>query len=229
MSAPYFTFMPLHRHFDGGFGAIGDAFKEAGDQLGRTPTNDTHKHLPVAYLYRHAIEMYLKSMIVIIHKKFDDSSQSPLVLYRRKRRPFDTVHTLAGLWDCLNGLLDQHRVAIKATSFALCDELDTCESWLRRIDNDDPGGTLLKYATSGNQVADRHKESFKPINEIFDEKTDSAENFVKALVLEHSSGSVEAYMLDYSPIQELRETVLKCADFLSAVHFAMRCDLTDGL
>ena len=94
MSAPYFTFMPLHRHFDGGFGAIGDAFKEAGDQLGKSPINDIHKHLPLAYLYRHAIEMYLKSMIVIIHKKFDDSSQPPLVLYRHKRRPFDTVHTL---------------------------------------------------------------------------------------------------------------------------------------
>jgi hypothetical protein len=229
MNAPYFTFMPLHRHFDGGFGAIGDAFKEAGDQLGKTPTNDVHRHLPATYLYRHAIEMYLKSMIVIIHEKFDRSSQPPLVLYRRKRRPFDSVHTLAGLWDCLKGLLDQHTVAIKATSFELWDELDTCESWLHRIDADDPSGTLLKYAKSGNQVADRDKESFKPINEVFDENTNSTQNFVKALVLEHSSGSVEAYMLDYSPIRELQETVLKCADFLSAVHFAMRCELTDGL
>lgn len=228
MKAPYFTFMPLHRHFDGGFGSIADAFKEAADRLGSTPTNDIHEHLPISYLYRHAIEMYLKSMIVIIHKKFGTSSK-PQVITKRGLKPFDTVHTVAGLWDCLKSLMNQHASALRATSITFWDELNDCENWLRRIDADDPVGTLLKYAASGNQSADHEKESFKVITDCLIEETRTSGGFVKALVLEGSDGSAEAYMLDYSPIQELRDTILKCADFLSAAHFAMRCELTNGL
>ena len=61
------------------------------------------------------------------------------------------------------------------------------------------------------------------------EKTGATNKFVKALILEDSAGSVEAYMLDYSPIHDLRETISKCADLLSTVHFALRCELTNGL
>ncbi len=229
MNAPYFTFMPLHRHFDGGFGAIGDAFKEAGDQLGKIPASDMHKHLPATYLYRHAIEMYLKSMIVIIHKKFDASSKQPQVLFRRKWRAFDTVHTLAGLWDCLKSLMDEHANALKSTSLASWDELDACADWLRLIDTDDPSGTLLKYAASGNEIADRDKESFKAMSDVLIEKTRASDKFVKALILEDSAGSVEAFMLDYSPIYDLQVTISKCVDFLSTAHFSLRCELTNGL
>ena len=42
MNPPYFTFTPLHRHVDEGFGAIGDAFKAAGDELSNSKGTDMH-------------------------------------------------------------------------------------------------------------------------------------------------------------------------------------------
>lgn len=221
--------MPLHRHFDGGFGAIGDAFKEAGDQLAEISADAIHGHLPTTYLYRHAIELYLKSMIVIIHKRFGASSELPEVLFRGKLRPMDKVHTVGGLWDCLKVLMDQNESAPASASVVSWDELNVCDDWLRLIDANDPVGTLLKYAASGNEAADRDKESFKIVTDDLMEKTRASGGFVKALVLEDSDGSTAAFMLDGAPIVDLRNTVAKCVDFLSSAHFAMRCELANGL
>jgi|ERR1043166_1424463 hypothetical protein len=229
MNPPYFTFTPLHRHFDEGFGAIGDAFKAAGDELSKSKTTDMHAHLPVAHVYRHAIELYLKSLILIVHKKCDAEGQRPQVMTKRGMRPFDTVHTVGGLWDCFKSLTQHHAPLLRATSVSFWDDLDECESWIRRVDKNDPLGTLLKYASSGKESADRQKESFKVMSDDLVEKTRASGGFVKALVLESADGSTEAYMLDYNPINELSEAASKCADFLSTAHFAMRCELTNGL
>lgn len=229
MNVPYFTFMPLDRHFDGGFGAIGDAFKDAGDQLAGHPANAIHSHLPTSYLYRHAIELYLKSMIVILHKRFEASSELPKVLFRGKLRPMDKVHTVGGFWDCLKLLMDRNASALKSTSVPSWDELNVCEDWLRMIDAYDPVGTLLKYAASGNEAKDRDKESFKIMTDDLVQRTRDSGGFVKALVLEDSEGSTETFMLDDSPIVDFCNTVAKCVELLSNAHFALRCELTNGL
>ena len=168
-------------------------------------------------------------MILIIHKKCDPKGERPRVMTRRGIRPFDTVHTVSGLWDCFKSLMRHHESLLRATSVSFWDDLDECEGWIRRIDEDDPVGTLLKYASSGKETADRQKESFKVMTDDLVEKTRASGGFVKALILEGGDGSTEAYMLDYSPIKELSETISKCVDFLSAGHFAMRCELTNGL
>ena len=236
MNAPLFQFMPLHRHFDGGFGAIGEAFKDAGDELSNRNSagQDTHAHLPISYLYRHAVELYLKSMIVTIHRSFEKSpngtlADAPLVLCDRKWKPFDTVHNVGGLWDCLNTLMTKHKSQLRERSETDWTELDQCEAWVRAIDAADPSGTLLKYPKSRNQGVDKQKTSFKGVSINSLTQLRSSESFVKGSVIESVDGMTECYMLDYSPISEVRETIRKCAELLSAAHFAMRCDLSDGL
>jgi hypothetical protein len=65
---------PLHTHVDFGFGRTGDAFKAAADKLeaeSSARSGVMHAHLPINYLRRHAVELYLKSIIVIVHTKLD--------------------------------------------------------------------------------------------------------------------------------------------------------------
>ncbi|RXU06233.1 hypothetical protein B1F69_00065, partial [Pseudomonas syringae] len=64
-----YMMLPLDRHFDSGFGAVADSFRDAADALEDTPTLNTH--LPVSFLYRHAIELFLKSAIIILHRKLN--------------------------------------------------------------------------------------------------------------------------------------------------------------
>jgi len=228
--------MPLDTHFDRGFGVIGDAYMQAADELARIEANEKrlHEHLPTNYLYRHAVELYLKSMIVMVHKAFEASTNSPdpkppQVLLNGKSWRFDRVHNVGGLWDCLKVLIDKHKSALRTASNTDWSELEQCEAWVREIDSVDLVGTLQKYPTSGNETADRQKASFKPMSDELLANVLSSGGYVKALVLENSDGSTESYVLDDSPTKDLRETILQCVKLLSAAHFGMRCELGNGL
>lgn len=65
-----YLFTPIDEHFDKGFGAVADSFHEAGDALldSECTKNILNGHLPVSFLFRHAIELYLKGSILILHK-----------------------------------------------------------------------------------------------------------------------------------------------------------------
>lgn len=64
-----YLMMPLHMHIDYGFGATAEQFKESADILS---ASESVKDLgmPVNYLRRHAIELYLKSLIYVLHRNF---------------------------------------------------------------------------------------------------------------------------------------------------------------
>ena len=91
----FYMMLPLDRHFDSGFGAVADSFKDAADTLDSTRENTPtlNDHLPISYLYRHAIELYLKSAIIIFHRKLNipygdtPASGEPKILDGAKWKP----------------------------------------------------------------------------------------------------------------------------------------------
>lgn len=54
-----YLLMPLDTHFDYGFGMRAEAYKDAADKLAEECLG-MHSHLPIRFLLRHAIELYLK-------------------------------------------------------------------------------------------------------------------------------------------------------------------------
>jgi hypothetical protein len=91
-----YVLAPLEKHSDDGFGAVGESFKRAADVL--VKTDEARKRmfwseLPIIFLLRHAIELFLKSGIIVVH--------------RRLKLPYDTedhkttkpfLLTCDGLW-----------------------------------------------------------------------------------------------------------------------------------
>ncbi|ASS75389.1 hypothetical protein CIG75_10565 [Tumebacillus algifaecis] len=69
-------FLPPTDHIDNGFAATADTFqktadflfqsKEYAEEMGNFGT--TYIPMPVQYLYRHSIELYLKSIIIRLHR-----------------------------------------------------------------------------------------------------------------------------------------------------------------
>jgi len=57
-------------HYDGGLGITAYNFSNAADILKKND-NSINGILPLCYLQRHAIEFFLKSAIVILHKRFE--------------------------------------------------------------------------------------------------------------------------------------------------------------
>lgn len=101
-------FAPLAEHYDNGFGAVADAFRDAAIKLreGSDRKPFQWEHLPETYLLRHAIELYLKSGIIIVHRKLQmpygsDSHASPqpmLLTASGKWEPLHNTHDLVRLF-----------------------------------------------------------------------------------------------------------------------------------
>src|SRR5438445_8595459 len=109
----YYDLTPLHTHIDFGFGATGEAFKEAADRLeGQVPERGGvfNEQLPINYLRRHAIELFLKSGIVIIHRRLklpygpEPASGTPHAFVDGKWKPFHQLHSVKRLWTYLSSL-----------------------------------------------------------------------------------------------------------------------------
>ncbi len=118
--------MPLDRHFDAGFGATADSFHDAAKVL----NSDEHKRgfglnsscLPVFYLYRHANELYLKSIVTMLHRRFCSHfprvkrDDFPSITVDGKAKPIFQVHSILYLYETLRALLNDNSGQIKAAA-----------------------------------------------------------------------------------------------------------------
>lgn len=109
-------FLPLDKHYDKGFGEVADSFYEAAESLKPLPNGylPPHAHLPICYLYRHAIELYLKGVILIFHRHLklaygnNDHTTEPHVLVNSKWKPMYSTHGVVDLFEYLKGLFQSH-------------------------------------------------------------------------------------------------------------------------
>jgi hypothetical protein len=101
-----YLLLPMSQHCDDGIGATGQAFQSSADFLNDNfdPIGVVNNHLPISFLYRHSIELYLKSIIVVLHRTlklsygdqpFDGDAYVPV---SGKWKRIYTVHSVATLW-----------------------------------------------------------------------------------------------------------------------------------
>src|ERR1700730_6119769 len=68
-----YLYTAIDSHLDLGFGITGDAYYETGEhlRLHPIPNHDTTSQvdMPENFIFRHSIELYLKSMIIILHRE----------------------------------------------------------------------------------------------------------------------------------------------------------------
>ncbi|MCX2814578.1 MULTISPECIES: hypothetical protein [unclassified Pseudomonas] len=163
-----YLFMPLDQHYDSGFGAVADSFKDAADSL-NDPDKPLHfnSNLPVSFLYRHAIELYLKSAIITLHRKFaipygdDPASGEPSVMVGTKRKPLYNVHGLGPLYAELRALLDQEAetlAKVSRTDWVLPPELD---GWIAAIEATDSSSTFFRYPITKDADLDVKKSTMQ--------------------------------------------------------------------
>src|SRR5688500_3276799 len=102
----HYFLMPLNQHSDNGLGVTGDAFEETAKFLkdNLKAISGGHVHLPISFIYRHAIELYLKSIITVLHKglklPYGDEPHDGQVMVPMKGmwKPIYAVHSIAILW-----------------------------------------------------------------------------------------------------------------------------------
>ena len=231
-------FMPLSKHADEGFGAVGRSFQEAADYLRQNNCEAGARwmngHLPVNYLYRHAIELYLKLMIIIAHRRLRLLSENgthepiPRVKVGNSSKLIYNVHEIRPLFDEMKRIFVSHRDAIakiaKTNWSNIPKELD---AWIATIDKIDPRSTVFRYPSSQSPEVDAQKSSFKKVDTgdlLARMNSDGPKQFAM-VVVDQNDEVVESFALDDKPMPELREALVHTAETLSGAQLGILMEL----
>ena len=234
--------MPLEEHYDDGFGAVGDAFRRAAETLSKNNSDGPMfwNHLPETYLLRHAIELFLKSGIIIMHRKlrlpYDSephSSAAPMLMTSSgKWRSLFRTHDIPELYGYWKKLIVEHRQTLEAfgkygPDMSVPTELD---GWINTLGVADPSSDYFRYPVSKNIQADGEKSAFREVapEALFPEDRNESE-YVRALVIENSKGEfVQAFRLDNGTQKDIAEAAKNATEMLSNFHAMMRVELSNG-
>lgn len=234
-----YLLMPLHEHCDSGFGATGNAFKAAADRLReavpeRGPIfNET---LPINYLYRHAIELFLKSTIVIIHRRlklpYGDCPHDgdPCVRVETDWKPFHHVHGLLALWRYVKSLFAEQKSffdTVKTVDWTLPREIDT---WVETIEKHDPRSTFFRYPNPRDPGADSPKalSAQAAPEDLLERMTHAKPGGVTLVVYNEHDEVLRGYYYTGDALADLAQTLHACATFWYDRHAELRSGVCGG-
>jgi hypothetical protein len=234
-----YMLMPLDRHFDRGFGAMADAFKNAADAL-ETSEEASAKalngHLPISFLYRHSIELYLKSAIIIFHRKFKlpygplSYDGEPHVLMETKWKPLYRIHALQPLYSYFRKLFADHAEYLSAhtgTDWTFPDELS---GWIQIIEATDPTSTFFRYPITANRDKDASKSDIQP--EAYDHMLETLsarpEPLKAFLMVDENDQVIESFSHNPSAATANLAALKEAAEFLFCCHAGLVGELTGG-
>lgn len=234
--------MSLDRHFDSGFGATANSFHEAAKAL----DSDSHKYgfglnssrLPVLYLYRHANELYLKSVLTILHRRFCSTFPSvrnddfPTIDIEGKSKRIFQVHSFLHLYRQFRLVLRDNAAQITAVAktdwTAVPEELD---KMIDLINDADESSTMFRYPVTLDPMNDAKKSSFKriePSDAVAEahRRTENGLPGIKVLALKNDDDEiVETFIHDDSAMVDVLEALKHVAETLSGAQFGMRYEL----
>lgn len=237
-----YTMAPLEAHSDDGFGAVGDAFQHAAVTLRNQNAEKSIllTHLPEMYLRRHAIELFLKSGIILVHRRLKlpydaesyKSTKPKLLTSAGDWRPLFTTHDLPELYGYWKKLMRDHTAKLTEVSEHKPDmtvpaELD---GWIATVGLIDPNSDYFRYPVSKNANADKEKSSFKevPLEALID-KDFGKDEYIKMMLVQMPTGEVaRAFKFDSSTIAAVAQAAREAADMMSNFHLMLRVELFGG-
>jgi hypothetical protein len=227
---------PLHKHADLGFGATADSYKDAADYLEVNGAELAHfnGHLPINFLRRHAIELYLKSGIIIFHRVLKlpfgtkPWDSDPMVRVNGTRwRPLYKTHSIKTLHDYFSQLFIEHQDFLASHTRANWSFSSELVGQINTIEVFDPDGTHSRYPVTKDAAIDQVKSSIaeKSWDELLVMKEEKEP--VKAfLIVNDNDEIVQSFSFNRDPMPELTAALRAVAEIFHNCHAAMRGELT---
>lgn len=164
---------PPYNHVDLGFGLMADSYKEAANRLKSTTASYelcSQSSVPICFLKRHAIELYLKSLIIILRVTYneliDDDHPDEINLFKstKKINIFNT-HQISELYDLYNKQIHPHLPQIQDQLNCQWTIPEALEEWIKTIDSYDRTGFYFRYP-QGKDInnTDTHKSYMKQVD-----------------------------------------------------------------
>ena len=233
-----YILMPLHEHYDSGFGATGNAFKAAADQLwdGIEKKALFNERLPMNFLYRHAIELFLKSAIVVIHLRLrlaygpHSHDGLPHVLIGAEWKPIDRVHDIEALWRYVRQLFSDQKEffdSVHSVDWSIEPHVDPL---LQEVASKDPRSTFFRYPDLRHPGVDASKASMTgAVPEEFFEQYAQAGTDGIALAVQNRNGElIRGFYYSGDALKDLSEKLRACSQWLYCLHASLRSELCGG-
>lgn len=225
---------PPSQHYDKGIGVMGWHFHNAVQKLKDNNHGiNSDGEIPVFYLQRHAIELFLKSAIFILHKKYNIefgdgfSLSRPAIEIGDSWKAFDRTHNLSDLYTYFEELFNNSKALFPA---GIPDELPSnLKSKINRISGYDPKSTFFRYPESGCDHNDKRKSKIHELKSSLVEDLISTSKPAKLFLMVDEQGEVvKGNDLNVDHLSKIRGALDDVSDVLSGVHMAFRTILTDG-
>lgn len=235
----HYLMTPLEKHYDGGFGAMADSFMEAADDLKESAEGGAtflNRHLPISFLYRHAIELFLKSCILILHKRFkipygpQGVDGEPQVPVGEKWKSMYLVHDTEPLYAYLRALFSEQKDPLAATSEVSWEFPAEMDGWMATISQTDSSSTFFRYPITKNATQDHLKSTIKErdYRDIMARMGPGQPRQKAFFVMNEEDEIVQAFHHDDDHAKSTLEVLHQAADTLYGCHAAMRGELTGG-
>lgn len=232
----------IEHQLDNGFGINADAFNSAANFLYESKEYNEHfipqKHMPVFYLYRHSIELYLKSMILLLHLElkipYEENSDKPKILTQDgKWRDLDNCHWIDSLFWYWSKLIEENSDKLKVIApkggWVIPPNLNNL---INKISEYDKDSTYFRYPVSkkSQNNKDKEKYSMKKINDI--EEVHKNNNPTKggiSLFLIDANDNIEAiYSHKDNVLSDLLNDLKEASNTFDSYHIMVRMTLCDG-
>lgn len=233
--------VPMKDQSDFGFGMMASTFLHGADKL---KAEDKFalgfEYLPICYLKRHSLELFLKSFIILLHKNYeinygDTPFTSDKPKYQNNKGEWQDLykeHDLSKLFQHFKSILDLHRddVAEKTMvsdwPFFNEDYLDS----INEITDYDNHSDFFRYPMSKDKAKDGHKQLAKKVS--FDEALEiTKKQKGMFLAVENSVGDIKSlYSTQSNPVIDSTQKILDdIAYHFDCFHTALRVTMFNGL
>lgn len=221
---------PPSTHYDGGMGITGYNFRCAAETL-KKYSSSADGLLPLNYLHRHAIELFLKSLIFILHKrynlKFGDgfSLEKPGIKVKNKWKPLENTHNLSDLYIYFFEIYEKCKEYFPSSIPS--DIPANIKTKIDLVSGTDPKSTFFRYPKAGSPQQDDKKSRIQKTQ--FEGALDNSDKPKKlAVILDQNDDVVETYDLDTDTLIKVQQALEDLSEFFCSVHTAFRVVLTDG-
>ncbi|MBY0571734.1 MAG: hypothetical protein K2P61_10645 [Burkholderiaceae bacterium] len=234
-----YLFAPLDEHYDKGFGAVADSFQDAAtalkEQYNRGRLNG---HLPICYLFRHSIELFLKGAIIIVHQglkipygKEPYTSERKIQTVNKKDISIYETHDIDLLYKYLSSLLTEKKDELEDV-FNDWKFSDNFGSKIEQLKNWDSSSTYFRYPTDKKQsIFEKKKSAFKEttVKDVMALAIKNQEPMKSMKVVSLIGRDTQIFIHDDSFTEEAMNLLAEVADEVSACHFALMNKIGGGV
>ncbi|WP_405157920.1 hypothetical protein [Paenibacillus sp. FSL H8-0283] len=231
----------IDTHADKGFGVTAEAFKKAADHLNNSDFKDgiiAQSEMPVLYLYRHSIELFLKSLIMHIHEELNipyllvTSSENHQFMVNDKGNPLyiENCHSLQLLFEYLCKLIKENDEDLKLQA-PKANWLITgrIRGYMKSIYELDDKSDYFRYPISRDKSKDKAKYTMKKVkNKDFSRLVGNSQGKMMLATKDRNGEIQDIYMRDENVLKEITTVLTKTTDFFHNFHIMTRIELCNG-